>query len=340
MRRKEDVVRGVAAGIAMASTAPYLTLKLLWLTGSHVGVRDPKALDSLWTLNLLTFGMDAIALALALSFVRPWGRRAPAGLVAFPMWVATGLLGTILVAVPADALASLVLGPEHRTPDQPHLDDTIADWVFALVYGGFGVQGLSLITAFVLYARRRWAGLLRSRIGDLPDSPTRTVQRAFACVAALVALAVAGVRAYWAAGGEVGLPVHWVEQRTRSIATMDATMATMAVAATAATLVLVFRIGPGRRLRGPLTVAWLGAGSLFGWGGYQLVAFGTETTVKDLPSATPGLMNLVQAGQFTAGVLVLAVGAMALTERAVQRERPSARAALSETEPPSDQVAR
>ncbi|MFJ9446135.1 hypothetical protein ACIRRH_30385 [Kitasatospora sp. NPDC101235] len=318
MRHKDDVVRGVAAGIAMAATVPYLTLKLLWLTGSEVGVRSGQALDDLWLVNLLTFGMDAIALTLALAFVRPWGRRAPAGLLAFPMWVATGLLGTILVAVPIDLLCSLLLGAEHRTAEQ-RSGEFVSGWVFGLVYGGFGVQGIALITAFLLYARRRWAGLLRARTGDLPDSPVRNVQRAFAGVAALVALGVAAARVYWAAGGAVGLPARWVADRGRSIAVMDTVTAAMAVAAAAALLVLVFRVGPGRRLRVPLAVAWTGAGSLFGWGGYQLVVFGTTTTVPDLPSAVPGLLVLVEAGQFVAGLLMLAAGTMALTEWGARR---------------------
>ncbi|MBD0695034.1 hypothetical protein [Streptomyces sp. CBMA123] len=312
MRRGEDVVRGVAAGIAMAATAPYLTLKLLWLAGSHVGTRDPKALDGLWAVNLLTVGMDAVALLLPLAFLRPWGRRAPAGLVAFPMWVASGLLGTVMVVVPLDVLGSLLLGPEHRTPAQ-QADDGLAGWVYAVVYGGFGVQGAALFTAFALYARRRWAGLLRGRIGDLPDSPTGGVQRAFAGVAALVALGVAAARAYWAAGGTTGLPLRLAEEYSRSMATMDAATAVTAVAAALALLVLVFRIGPRRRLRVPLLVAWTGAGSLFGWGGFLLVAFGTSTAVPDLPRAVPGFMALVEAGQFTAGVLMLAAGAVALT---------------------------
>ncbi|MEU4117267.1 hypothetical protein AB0F71_22555 [Kitasatospora sp. NPDC028055] len=320
MRRKEDMVRGAAAGIAMVATVPYLTLKLLWLSGSHVGARDGKALDGLWTLNLLTFGMDVVALLLALAFVRPWGRRAPAALVAFPMWVATGLLGTILVVVPLDLLGSLVFGAEHRTAAQ-QADDGLAGWVYALVYGGFGVQGAALFTAFALYARRRWTGLLHDRIGDLPDSPTRTVQRAFATAAALVALGVATARAYWAAGGRVGLPLRMAEEYGRSMATMDAATAVTAVAAALALLVLVFRIGPRRRLRVPLLVAWTGAGSLFGWGGFLLVAFGTSTTVPDLPRAVPGFMALVEAGQFTAGALMLAVGSVALTERGAGARR-------------------
>ncbi|MFJ8626114.1 hypothetical protein ACIRD3_25205 [Kitasatospora sp. NPDC093550] len=326
MRINETAVRAGAAWTAVAATGPYLTLKLLWLTGRPVGSSDPGEMDRLWLLNLLTFGMDAIAVALALAFVRPWGRRAPAGLVAFPMWVATGLLGTILVALPLFLLSSLVLGPEHGTAQD---DGGLGDWVFLVVYGGFTVQGLALITAFVLYARRRWAGLLADRIGDLPHSPTLAVQRALACVAALLAAGVAAARVYWSAGGTAGVPVALAQERNRGVAVMDGVTAVMAVAAATALLVPVFRIRPRRRLLGPLLVAWTAAGSLFAWGSWQLVAFGvTSTRVTDLRTAVPGLMPLVQAAQVVTGVLVLAVGAIALTERGV-------RAASTDVESPA-----
>ncbi|MBO1420209.1 hypothetical protein, partial [Streptomyces sp. FH025] len=330
MRIDEGRVRAGAAWTAVAATVPYLTLKLLWLTGHPVGADDPEELDRLWLVNLLTFGMDAIAVALALAFVRPWGRRAPAGLVAFPMWVATGLLGTILVALPLVLLSTLLLGPEHS--DRHDDGKGLGSWVFFMVYGGFTVQGLALITAFVLYARRRWAGLFRERIGDLPHSPTLVVQRSLGCVAALLGLGVAVARAYWAAGGAVGLPVALAQERPRGTAVMDAVVAVMAVAAPAALLVPVFRIRPGRRLLGPLLVAWTAAGSLFGWGCWQAVAFGTTMTrVTDLRMAVPGLLPLVQTAQVVAGVLVLAVGAVALTERAADVRTADVRTAAVQT---------
>ncbi|MFE5583249.1 hypothetical protein [Kitasatospora sp. NPDC056531] len=319
MRIHENAVRAGAAWTAVAATVPYLTLKVLWLTGCPVGSDDPGELDRLWLLNLLTFGMDAIAVALALAFVRPWGRRVPAGLVAFPMWVATGLLGTILVALPLYLSSVLVLGPEHSSGQGT--DIGIADWVFFVVYGGFTVQGLALITAFTLYARQRWADLLRARIGDLPRSPTLAVQRSLGCVAALLGLGAAAARVYWAAGGSVGMPIAMAEEHPRGVAVMDAVTAVMAVAAPTALLVLVFRVRPGGRLRGPLLVAWTAAGSLFGWGSWQLVAFAATTTrVTELRTAVPGLMPLVQAGQVVAAVLVLTVGAMALCERAAAEQ--------------------
>ncbi|MFI9326565.1 hypothetical protein ACIGZJ_03355 [Kitasatospora sp. NPDC052868] len=309
-------VRGAAAGVAVAATLPYLSLKLLWLTGHSVGAGDSDQLDDLWLVNLLSFGMDAIAVLLALAFVRPWGRRAPAGLLAFPMWVATGLLGTILVALPLFLLSPLVLGPEDTSGAEDGAGGGPAGWVFPVVYGGFAVQGVALITAFLLYARQRWAGLLRDRIGGLPDSPTLTVQRAFACVAALLGLGVAVARVYWAAGGTAGLPAEWADERGRGVAVMDCVTAMMAVAAAAALPLLVFRARPRWRLRVPLAVAWTAGGSLFAWGSWQLVAYGTFTTVTDLRRAVPGLLTLVESVQVVTGLLVLAVGAVALVERA------------------------
>lgn len=310
----------MAAAAAVAATVPYLGLKLLWLTGHPVGAGDADAMDDLWLVNLLTFGMDAIAVLLALSFVRPWGRRAPAGLVAFPMWVATGLLGTILVALPLFLLSTLLLGPDQAPPGT---DDGPSGWVFPVVYGGFAVQGLALITGFLLYARERWAGLLHhDRIGDLPRSPTLTTQRAFACVAAPLAAGVAAARAYWACGGTTGLPLEWQDYHGRGVAVMDGVTALMAVAAGAALLLLVFRGRPGWRLRGPLAVVWTAAGSLFGWGSWQLVAFGTFTTAPDARRAVPGLMTLVESAQVVTGLLVTAVGAIALAERSAARAVP------------------
>ncbi|MFF7458056.1 hypothetical protein [Kitasatospora sp. NPDC008115] len=314
-------VRTAAASVAVAATVPYLTLKLLWLTGHPVGAGDAEAMDDLWLVNLLTFGMDVVAVVLALAFVRPWGRRAPAGLLAFPMWVATGLLGTILVAMPLFLLSALVLGPEQQTTQA---DDGPSGWVFTLVYSGFAVQGLALITGFLLYARERWGGLLhRDRIGDLPHSPTLTTQRALAGVAALLAVGVAAARLYWALGGSAGLPLTWVDQRGRSTAIMDSVTAVMAVAAVAALLVLVFRWRPGWRLRGPLAVVWTAAGSVFAWGSWQLVANGTSVTASADPrEAVPGLLPLVEAAQVVTGLLVLAVGAVALAERAARAAVP------------------
>ncbi|MGW6918404.1 hypothetical protein ACWGB8_32000 [Kitasatospora sp. NPDC054939] len=302
---------GIAV-VGVAATVPYLVLKTLWLTGHPVGVDDPAQLDDLRLVNLLTVGMDAVSVLLSLTFVRPWGLRVRAGWPAFPMWVGTGLLGTILVALPLFLLSLAVLGPPAPDPDQ----DAPAGWVFPLVYGGFAVQGTALIAGFLLYAPERWPWLRHARIGDLPGSATLGVQRALAGAAVVPALGVAAAHGYWLCGGTAGLPTDWTSQSNRGVAVMDGVTAVMALAAAGALLVLVWRRFPRRGLRVPLAAAWTASGSLFGWGAWQLVAHGTTTAVTDAGRALPGLLVVVQSLQVVTGLLVFVVGAFALAERA------------------------
>lgn len=49
------------------------------------------------------------------------------------------------------------------------------------------------------------------------------------------------------------------------------------------------------------------------------MAFGTFTAAPDPRRAVPGLLTLVEAAQVVTGLLVLAVGAIALAERSAAR---------------------
>ncbi|GAA1143178.1 hypothetical protein F4556_005853 [Kitasatospora gansuensis] len=310
--------RGLCA-VAVVATLPYLTLKLLWLCGSTVGFTGEADLsidaDALWVANLVTFGMDAVALLLALAFVRPWGRRVPVGLLVFPMWVATGLLGSIVLELPLIFGAQLVLGDEPPAAQQGWLDP----WVFVLVYGGFVLQGLALIAGFVLHARERWAVLLGSRIGDLPRTATLRLQQVLSCVAAGLALPVAAAKLYWALGGDSGLPLSFADGPQRPQRIIAGVTAVLLLAAGAAFLRLAFRLGPDRPLRPTLLTAWLAAGSVFAWGAWTLFADGLRTELPSAADAVPPAASLVSVGQAGAGLLLLVVGAVALLEHASVR---------------------
>ncbi|KQV21768.1 MULTISPECIES: DUF3995 domain-containing protein [unclassified Kitasatospora] len=310
--------RGLCA-VAVAATLPYLTLKLLWLCGSTVGFTGQADLsigaDALWVANLVTFGMDAVALLLALAFVRPWGRRVPVGLLVFPMWVATGLLGSIMLELPLIFGAELVLGGEPPATQQ----EWLYPWVFVLVYGGFVLQGLALIAGFVLHARERWAGLLGSRIGDLPRTATLRLQQVLSCVAAGLALPVAAAKLYWALGGDFGLPSAFLDGPQRPQRIIAGVTGLLLLAAGAAFLRLTFRLGPDRPLRPTLVTAWLAAGSVFAWGSFTLFVDSLRTEVPSAADAVPPIASLVTAGQAGAGLLLLVVGAVALLEHASAR---------------------
>ncbi|KFU81034.1 hypothetical protein SAMN04489729_4790 [Amycolatopsis lurida] len=146
---KISSVRLIVCYAAILGTLPYLTLKASWVTGGGLGLRDPSFVDSdvMMFANLVTGGMDVVAVLLALAFTYSWGRRIPAPLVLFPIWIGTGLLAPIVLNLPV-IIADLSRAQLTEMP--------LENWVWAVVYGGFAWQGILLLTAFVLYARDRW----------------------------------------------------------------------------------------------------------------------------------------------------------------------------------------
>jgi len=74
----------------------------------------------------------------------------PAVLVLIPVWVGTGLLAPIALGVPLGLAAQAIAG---GSPVPAH--NGLHGWVYAVVYGGFAVQAVCLLTAFALYARDR-----------------------------------------------------------------------------------------------------------------------------------------------------------------------------------------
>ncbi|WP_414936422.1 hypothetical protein [Amycolatopsis sp. cmx-11-51] len=253
---------------AILGTLPYLTLKASWVTGGGLGLRDPSFVDSELMLfaNLLTGGMDVVAVVLALAFTYSWGRRIPAPLVLFPIWIGTGLLAPIVLNLPV-----IVTELAHAQLAEMPLEN----WVWAVVYGGFAWQGILLLTAFVLYARDRWWFVV-----------TGTVRPGTIGVAGGLGIAAALVSAIgygsWAFGSG-GLSARG----------QDVVVALLSVFATVA-LASVSR----GRFWPRLVLVWTGAGVMAGSGAWGLFsAFGM---------GSPGLGRvLVLAVQVIGGVLMM-----------------------------------
>lgn len=187
---------------AVIACLPYLALKVHWLFGGRTGLLDPQFGHSAFMVaaNAVTFAMEVVAVVLAVAFVAPWGRRLPAPVVLLPMWVGTGLLGGILVTVPFQLLMMLLVAAPPSSPASPGATadvPPIADWVYAVVYAGFGVLGLCLIGGFALYAGQRWlrpggwARPLRewARSAPVPVAGCGVVAVAFGVVVAAIGFA-------------------------------------------------------------------------------------------------------------------------------------------------------
>jgi hypothetical protein len=154
-------IQSIALALVVVAVVPYLVLKLMWLGGSTVGVSTPAAVAELQstrmvTGNIITIGMELLAVGLAVALIHPWGRRVPAWLVLGVAAGATGLLAPILLGLPLGSLIQLAIQADVRTSGM----DNMAPWVFAMNYGGFGLLAIAIAVLLVLYARARWKRVL------------------------------------------------------------------------------------------------------------------------------------------------------------------------------------
>lgn len=120
--------------------------------------------------------------------------KLPAAIVLVPVWVGTGLLAAVALGLPLGLIAQAIVGGSPVPAE-----NGLRGWVYAVVYGGFIVQAVALLTAFVLYARFRWAGLWDLPAVDrIPDPKPRPLVGAG--VVAAVVYGAANIA--WAVAGE------------------------------------------------------------------------------------------------------------------------------------------
>jgi hypothetical protein len=306
--------RRALRALAIASCVPYLTLKTAWIAGSRIGIPDGSVLLEhsavLVVANGVTLLMDTAVIVLALLLTQRWGLRVPAWLLAFPMWVATGLLVPIMVGFPVQ-----LLSPGGAGQDEPFLHD----WVFGVVYGGFIVQGITLGSLFTLYARDRWGHVWRG--GRVAGGPAGAGLRAVTAGASLLLLAPAAAHALWALGGTAGLPARRIAERSADFHTAEGLRVLFAAAAVAGVLWLVRGAGRPGAGRAPLALAWAGSGAVGCWGGWMLLSV---LLPQDDPGNEPtAAMALAYAGEMITGVLLACCMAVVLRRRAGNAGRPA-----------------
>ncbi|MFI0485867.1 hypothetical protein [Actinomadura sp. 9N215] len=295
----------------VAACVPYLTLKLAWLSGSTVGWNDPEAAESsaLYVGNAITMGMDAVAVLVVLAFTFRWGRRIPAWLVLTPMWIGAGLLAPIALAVPLGSLVQVLFSSEPLTTS----DNAIQGWVYGVVYTGFTLQGLGLVTAFVLHARERWPDVFAVRTKDVARGATHPLQVLLARTAAVFAVGFAAVQFFWAFGGTAGLSAEDLDHRGAVLRLADGVMGLMALAGAVALLAIVQRSGRPARFAVPLAGVWIGAGATFTWSFYGLITLLSQPELLATDSASA--LNLTKLCGLLAGLLMGVTGAVLLAER-------------------------
>ncbi|MET9672590.1 hypothetical protein ABZY68_05740 [Streptomyces sp. NPDC006482] len=311
------VLRRVLRVLAIVACLPYIALKVVWVAGGEIGIPAGSALLDhrmlLAVANSLSVLADAAVIVLALLLTQAWGLRVRAWLLAFPMWAATGLLAPIMAGYPAQLAVALLTGDERAAaPSEPFLDS----WVFAVVYGGFILQGLSLGALFVLYARDRWGHVWRGRLGEVSARVSGPGVRAAAVAGAVVALVPATVQLIWLSGSARGLSAQRAAERDSDFYVLSAVGLAFLVAAVVFTLLLVLRRPARLGVRPVLALAWVSTGAVGCWGAYMsLVCLMPET---DPAKQVPALAQLSYAGQMITGFLLAACVAVFLRRRSAE----------------------
>ncbi|MEU9122222.1 hypothetical protein AB0C96_20540 [Streptomyces sp. NPDC048506] len=306
--------------LAVLACLPYLALKLLWVLGFDIGVVDTHRVDrATWVAaNAFTFALDAVAAVVAHTLTRPGGRRTPAWLLLFPLWMASGLLVPLLTGVVGGSLAGLLTG--SRNPMAA--GDFLAPWVFGVVYGGFIVEAIALLGAFAVYVHQRWGGLLRRPLRELPNTGTRALQRVFLVPAALLLAVLGTIHVLWGAGSTLGTdPAQATGARTVISAANDWSQGLLSLVGAVGLLLMVLPgLLPRLRVRTALAAAWTGGAAVFACGGClwlgQAISDGLSSggLSSGVPAVPAGLPGLVGALELFAGLTVLCAGAFTLGE--------------------------
>ncbi|MBE1491304.1 hypothetical protein [Plantactinospora soyae] len=257
--------RQVAGWTAVAASGIYVALKVLWICGSGIGIDDLGDISrTRWVLdNALTGTLGVIGMIVGLATVRPWGTRLPVWLLGVPMWVGAGLLAPFVVVLPASGIF-FALG--WWAPTSPAADSTqplLQPWIFLIVYGSFLVLGVALAIALALYARDRFAVLVRGTVAEGEVGATHGVQVPLAWLAGVLAAGLVILRLYWALGGTAGLVV---EPRAGWLRFGDTVTAFQVALAAAGLLGMVHRWPARGRFVVPLVAVWLGGGGMVGAG--------------------------------------------------------------------------
>ena len=284
--------------VMIAAVLPYVGLKLLWLSGSTVGsataagaasLHDPRHTIG----NLMTLAMELAAVLLVLALVDRRGRRPPAVAVLAPLWVGSGLLAPIALGLPFGLLAQGLSGGSAAPAD-----NGLQDWVYAVVYGGFVVQGVALGSALVLHARARWPAAFERRPRSIPGAAGRA--RALGLTGALSAGVYGLAQLAWAvAPSRLDAPPGFetVAQRSLFVST-----AVLVLAGAWAVLALIDRAPKSHRPLPPGATAWLGSATAFA---SAIAAYALSGATSPGPATSLLLATGAIAGLALAGALVL-----------------------------------
>ena len=273
----------LAAGVTVG-TVPYVVLKISWLVGGGVGLRDPALMQTTTYVvaNSITVVLDLVVVALAWVLALAPPRRLLVVLAPL-VWGATGLMVTPVLSAAVIAVAG--------DPSTERLaGDALYAWVYAVVYVGFAIQGVGIVTLFGVQVVRAWPWLFARRSARI--SPILVGGASAGALTGLGFLQLAsGVGRVW-----LGPAVAEGAERGSLVVT-----GVLCVVGALGSVATVRRFGMFA-----IVCAWLGTGAMVCWSGYILLVAAVDAAVAE---GTPLPLTVLAA---VSGVVLVATLAMAL----------------------------
>lgn len=251
---KKRRIWGYGAAIAIT---PYLLIKIAWTFGLFMPTEQMG--DPSWrTANAITLVLAVVGILLAFAFSMPWGERLPAWLVAFPVWVGTGLLIPMLLLAP-------VLGPAAMIRDQQ--TEVANVWVYEQVFVIVSLVGVGICLplALVGYAKTRWPEIFADPI-DIKLLPGNS-QKLHITLAKLISagcILLGFIKVFWATGGTIGIIPTMLDSRDLWWHLLSLSTGVWAFAGSWSLLVLTTRRG-SKSFFPPMAIAWISSGMLFSY---------------------------------------------------------------------------
>ena len=193
LSRLPRLVQQLAVLAAVAAAVPYLFFKVLWLSGSTVGMTSAADAGEMHGTryligNTVTVAMVLVAVGLVMALTCRWARRVPGAVIFILGAGAAGLLAPILLGLPLGVVIQSLTGADTQPADQG-----LTPWVFGFVYAGFCVLAVAMAISVGAHVVDRWGHLLTAP----PSAPS-----AFAVACGAVGmLPVSGAMAYWGVMG-------------------------------------------------------------------------------------------------------------------------------------------
>jgi hypothetical protein len=296
---------GEVAGYGAALTmTPYLLIKISWVIGALSGLlprTEQLSVAGFVVLNMVTIGMAATGIALALALVRPWGRRIPALAVLSCAWIGCGFLVPMIPYMVLDTLLSTGAGTSDGE------SSIMPAWEGPLIEVSFLGMALGLASAVPFYLRGRWPAAFAGRVrrGDARVGPSEAHQPWVALLAILGAVVVGMLNLGWAAGGTIGL--RHPDARELGWYLQVGNAGIWSLAGGWGVWVLL-RARSAIPLWIPVTISWLASGFLVAWGCWKLPFALYLSVASEVGAVWPEQLG-VAAAQF---LLSIAAGTAAL----------------------------